>query len=262
MDYFVDILKLNQMNRTLKGSKSIKFKNLQGYSNNIKLGNVVLHTPQELYNYLLKHSNVYIENIELLNDTLFVKKINTVTGIEIRQIVRLLSDTHGKIKVFIKKVENIDTYLAKRVLLGVIDRIEQEPYGTLVMYKDNKAELLTEYMLKVKGTNFELMEARCLEYLYIDNLDISDIPTMNFLFWNDFSLKHVELRNFNASKITSMINAFKSCQKLESCNIETWCLSKYMLENLYGSEGLPNIICKKVCGLLCGVLLWGQHGRI
>ena len=45
---------------------------------------------------------------------------------------------------------------------------------------------------------------------------------MESMFWGSHSLKHLDLSNFNTSKVTNITQMFCSCQQLETLNISNF----------------------------------------
>lgn len=235
-----NLVVLNVQRKEKNNKRGYTLENLhRGY--NVKIGNSILTCREDLFDFLERNQNSYIKNITLLKDGRFLGKTKKATGLDIRNTFRWLEERWGIKHIRLIKVDNMEKYVAKLTLKGVTLKDYKEfPWFIAMSYNDNSCDLITENIIEIVSENFELMENRGLESLYIDALDISKVVTLNCLFYNNTSLKTVVLRNFDISEITEMNLAFSNCTSLENINFEDWGLNSGRIKGLLEQRNINN----------------------
>ena len=114
-------------------------------------------------------------------------------------------------KFFMLKIPNIKQYISKSIMFGYeLLLLEHDTVGLLK--KDNNFYCISDCrLILLKERTFSY--STCRE-IYIENLDIKELNTLESMFESCFSLERVVLKNFNMINVISMRNMFKDCGKL------------------------------------------------
>lgn len=126
----------------------------------------------------------------------------------------------GKIdKLEIKRIKNLEEYLARVALMGgkILKGYEKSLYVVLIK---NNITIVSDRILKIPyGTSMLSFNYLPCKIIKIDNIDISNVVSLNTLFKGCTNLVSVELKNFDTSNVRSMNEMFAECISLKKVNI-------------------------------------------
>lgn len=122
-------------------------------------------------------------------------------------------------KLEIKRIKNLDEYIARVVLRGgtILKEYEKSLYVVLIK---NNITIVSDRKLKIPY-NTSMMSFNYLpcKVIKIDNIDISNVVSLNNLFKGCTNLVSIEFKNFDTSNVRGMNEMFAECSSLEKVNI-------------------------------------------
>ena len=194
-----------------------------GYSliyKSIPYTNSRIHTINELINWLCdNNSDRYIKNLSLISkDKKFLETV-TITTEKLKDMIVYETTKFDKSHILFKKVDNIDNYISKLVLVKKNVKVYNNFLVYTVVGYDNVTEFLTEHMLKIVGDCLNFSNIPLLESLYIDNFDISNVRSLYKFVYGCSNLVTLMLYNFNTKRVRDMSAAFGACPLLKNTNI-------------------------------------------
>lgn len=219
----------------------------------------------ELMNVLCRGTN-YISNLSLLKKTKVLENFELNDNFyDIKHDIINLQDEKTIDKIIFKRVDNLDSYLSKLVLLGGIVKTHINNIFYLISLK-NDIYLLSSCNLVIRDDNMRLANLHCNK-LYIDNLNISERQSLTE-FFSKGNMFEMQLFNFNVKNVSCFEGMFSYDMNLESLDLNDWnmtnaedisfmfysCIS---LKNLYINNWItPNLnnvcnfigICSKLKG--------------
>ena len=180
----------------------------------------------QLY-YLLQRDYVHITNLSLIsNVTRIIDNclLNSSDWMVIKEILNNLSQKRKLNSLSIIKVDDMNNYIAKTVLIGKCKVLLSKPCYSLVINNKGDVVLMSELKLVVNDETQFRLDALGAKIIKIENIDIANehlgvVTDLSNLFRSCVTEKIV-LENFNTSKVIDFKNMFYSCVNLKEINTE------------------------------------------
>ena len=170
----------------------------------------------DIFHYLNTH-NVYFSNFSFIEQySTHLNKFNCNVDF-INKFHTILTTYQDMERLFIKKISNISKFILKGYEL--LDNVDD-----CVFFFRNKNDfyVVSEYTIVLNPDLCLRFSYLNITYLYIDNLDISGLTTLQNFFVHSYKLKHIILKNFDTSNINSFGNMFYGCNNLEKVDMSSF----------------------------------------
>lgn len=166
------------------------------------------------------HEVSYISNISILKGSYILgrhyiqKDWLTLYGI-IRELIKM--GTYKTLKII--KVDNVENYIAKLLLLGknVVHITETYAYSLITL--NDTLLLISELTFVIDTAHYIRFSKLDIENLYINNLDISELLRLDYFFANMQNINTIQLENFDTRKVRNFRNMFDGNINLKNINI-------------------------------------------
>lgn len=127
--------------------------------------------------------------------------------------------TKKSVSFVIKKKEDFDKFLSRKVLLGGF-KIENYRNILTILINDNSAIVYSDIPLIITNRfNFRSFYGN---EIYVDSFDMSEVTKLDEWFMYMTNLDKVVLRNFNATNLISMESMFQGCSGLREVLLENF----------------------------------------
>ena len=101
-------------------------------------------------------------------------------------------------------------------------------YSRTVTYNNIQSNMI-EYRIDITNSNlnvivkwdkkinniFSMFEGCDFDSIDLNNLDVSSVIDMSYIFKSNYNLKYIDLNNFDASSVINMSHMFENCNSLE-----------------------------------------------
>ena len=168
-------------------------------------------------NYLV-NTNYYIKNISKLKEYRYLHSY-TLTSNDVKSINSLLSYNKMIVSFNIIRVTKLEEWVAKQILAKKEVRfLRENPYYDIILLNEKDMFCVSEYSLKIiDDTKFVIRGF--MEKIYIDNLDLSCVTNISYMFFELLNTKKIVLKNFNTSRVKVFKSLFENCRSLEEITI-------------------------------------------
>ena len=111
---------------------------------------------------------------------------------------------------------------------------------------------------KCNNLNWAFASLENVPAIYIANLDVSNMTSMDSTFRFDTSLAYLEIGNWNTERVTSFQNTFENCSSLKTLN-----LSSFSTKSVLSSRGFDDMFkgCSNLTTLVFGPK-WGTQKTV
>lgn len=176
----------------------------------------IITSLKDILLFLKNHQTSYITNISFIDKhKSYFDKYYCDHNLHIifYQVIQQYINTIDKL--YFKREKNITTYILKGYTL--LYNIDDFVY----VYKNNNdIYIVSEFSIVCTQSWYISFNYLTVKYLYLDNLDVSSMMSLNGFFKGCYNLETVILKNFNTCNVKTLKELFAGCSSLKNIDID------------------------------------------